>query len=203
MIPKVIIQPSAELLSIEDCRAHLSVDPIDDVDSDDIAHSHPDDALIMAMQGTAREHCENFLGISIARRTLEIAMDIFPDGAIELPSAPLVSVDSVSVGDDSDGELDTTTYVVDDYSVPARIVPVTTWPTLVAVTNQVRVRFVAGYGEDSDGAQPLPFAIRAAMLLILGHLYKNREDSVDRAMQSLPGGAEALLRPLRIRLGMA
>jgi hypothetical protein len=34
--------------------------------------------------------------------------------------------------------------------------------------------------------------------LTMGYYYENREDVVD-----LPGAAQALLRPLRVRLGMA
>lgn len=199
--PKVIVQPSEELLTITECREHLNIDAID-VDSDGV-YSHPDDDLIMALQGAAREHCESFLGMSLARRTLEIAMDKFPAGAIELPMPPLLLVQSIMVGLTSDGEVDPDTYTVDDYSTPSRVVPVTTWPTVTASTNLVRVRYLVGYGEDSDGAQPLPYAIRAAMLLVLGHLYKNREDSTDKAMESLPGGAMALMRPLRVLNGMA
>lgn len=201
MTPKVIIQPSAELLTIEQCRAHLNVQ-VYEVDSDGIG-THPDDDLIMAMQGAAREHCENFLGRSIAQKTYEIALDEFPAGAIELPMPPLVSVSSVTAGEDSDGPLDAALYVVDDYSVPARVVPVDTWPTVIAATNLIRIRFVAGYGEESDGVEPLPYAIRAAMLLMLAHLYENRSDTDEKAIASIPNGVEALLRPFRVRLGMA
>ncbi len=201
MTPKIVVQPYAEMLTIEECRAHLNIQPYE-VDSDG-AGTHPDDDLIMATQSAAREHCENFLGMSIVQKTYEIAMDKFPDGAIELPMPPLVSVESVTAGEDSDGLLDSALYVMDDYSVPPRVVPVTTWPTVTASTNFVRVRYVAGFGEDSDGNQPLPYAIRTAMLLMLGHLYENRSDSEDVQIFSVPNGVEALLRPLRIRLGMA
>lgn len=48
-----------------------------------------------------------------------------------------------------------------------------------------------------------PRSLRAAILLVLGHLYENREDSVEKALASIPNGADALMRPLRVRLGMA
>lgn len=201
MTPKIIIQPLAEPLTIEECRAHLNIQPYE-VDSDGIG-THPDDMLIMAMQSAAREHCENFLGRSIVQKTYEIALDKFPAGAIELPMPPLVSVESVTAGEDSDGLLDAALYVVDDYSMPARVVPVSLWPTAAAATNLVRIRYVAGYGEDSDGNQPLPFAIRAAMLLMLTHLYEQRSDTSEKHIVSIPNGVESLLRPLRVRLGMA
>jgi hypothetical protein len=64
---------------------------------------------------------------------------------------------------------------------------------------------VTGYGDDSD-SEPLPFEAKAAILLIVGHLYENREEVVEHSNQTLlniPTGAEALLRPLRVRMGMA
>lgn len=48
-------------------------------------------------------------------------------------------------------------------------------------------------------------AIRAAVLLIVGHLYRNREDVVTgsgAAAAKLPMGAEALLWPWRVGLGI-
>lgn len=46
-------------------------------------------------------------------------------------------------------------------------------------------------------------AITAAILLILGHLYANREnESVDSATSPLQLGAKSLLTPYRINLGV-
>lgn len=46
------------------------------------------------------------------------------------------------------------------------------------------------------------FAVKAAMLLILGHLYANREDAVVGATAAaLPMGARMLLRQHRVRPG--
>lgn len=201
MTPKIIIQPYAEPFAIEQCREHLNVQPYE-VDSDGVG-THPDDLLIMAMQSAAREHCENFLGLSLVQKTYEIALDQFPAGAIELPMPPLVSVESVTAGEDSDGLLDSALYVVDGYSAPARVVPVTAWPTVTKATNLIRIRYVAGYGEESDGGEMLPYAIRAALLLMLAHLYEQRSDTSEKQIVSVPNGVEALLRPLRVRLGMA
>lgn len=45
-------------------------------------------------------------------------------------------------------------------------------------------------------------AVRAAMLLILGHLYANREDVATTAVNKLPMGAHSLLYPHRVGLGV-
>jgi uncharacterized phiE125 gp8 family phage protein len=210
---KVIEPPTPEVepLTIEECRAHLEAQRYDDSDSDVDAI---DDAMILAWASAAREHCENFLGLSLAPQILEAALDEFPstrvDGttAIELPRGPVREIVSViggelssegSAGSESDGTfiLMPTDYILDDYSVPAA-----GWPAASGV-NAVKIRYWAGYGVDSDGGTALPWAIRAAMLLILGHLFANREDSTEKALTSIPNGAEALMRPLRVRLGMA
>jgi len=198
MIPKIITQPSAEALTIAECRSHLNLYAYD-VDSDGV-YSHPDDDMILDMQTAAREMCEDFTGLSLVRKTYEVAIDEFPedDGAIELPMPPLVSVTSINVGVTSDALMTSDEYVVDDYSRPARILPATTWPVVTTSTNLVKVRYEAGFGEDSDGGERLPYAARAAILVTLTYLYENRGGEVE-----LPPAAIALLRPLRIRLGMA
>ena len=202
---KVITQASGHLLSIESCRRHLEVEAID-ADSDG-NESHPDDALILAMLDAAVEHAEAFTGLSIMLRTYEIAFDEFPDGAIELPRPPFVELVSFYAGNDSDGLLtQDEDFTVDDYGDVVRLVPVLAWPTTTEATNTVKIRFRAGYSSEADpdsDSQALPASIRAAVLLCLGHLYANREDSTEKAMTFLPGGFEALLRPLRVRLGFA
>ncbi len=212
---KIIVQPTQEPLTLDECRQHLNIQPYE-IDSDGVG-THPDDMMIMAMQSAAREYCENFTGLSIAQKTYEVALDQFPrayatlcnnntayrlSNAIELPYAPLISIESITVGEGSDNEIDASEYIVDDYSLPARIVPVSSWPTVATATNIIKIRYIAGYENDSDG-DLIPYALKSAILLILGHYYANREDATDKTILSIPNGAEAIMRPLRIRKGMA
>jgi uncharacterized phiE125 gp8 family phage protein len=197
MIPKVIVDVTEEPLTIAECRLHLRIDP--DVNSDD-EETHPDDTLILALLAAAREHCENFTGLSLAPKTLEIAMDEFPeDTIVELPAGPVVSVTSVTV----DGEVVAeANYELDTYTRPDRLLPVTEWAASTATTNAIKIRYVAGYGDGTDET-PIPYALRAAILLVLAHLYEHREDATERALSSIPLGAKALMRPLRVKRGMA
>lgn len=211
--PKIIVRPDAEPISIEEARAHCEAPALGDSDTDVDA---VDDALFSTWIETARAHCEEFLGLSLSRRVLELALDRFPskacDGtnAIELPFGPVVEVLSVRVegvtgagGTDTDQAVDVGDYIVDDFAEVVRLVPVSGWPTITPATNAVRITYGAGFGEDSDGGEPLPGWARAAMLLIVGHLYANREENTVDALQSLPLGVEAILRPHRVRLGFA
>ena len=212
---KLISTVDGPMIPIETLRAQCEIIAID-IDSD-LVESHPDDALLLGYLEAAVEHAESFTGLAIALRTYEMALDGFPCGSafysapIEVPRAPLISIDSfLATAAGSDGELDEgDDYILDDYRVPARILPVTNWPAMTPSSNALKIRFKAGYStptySDSDyaGAQTLPVAIKQAILLLVGHFYNNREDTVEKAMASIPSGFDALLRPRRIRLGMA
>ena len=201
MVPKIVEQPVEEPISIAECRAHLEAQEYGDTTVDDA-----DDLMILGWLSAAREHCENFTGLSLARKTYEIALDRFPDAEVELPMPPAVEVVSVTYVDAAEDvqTMASNTYVLDTYQAPAWLLPAsgTSWPTPGRFINAIKVRYISGYSDDSDG-EPLPHALRAAMLLVLGHLYKHREDSAAAALSSIPLGAEALMRPLRIRLGIS
>jgi hypothetical protein len=58
--------------------------------------------------------------------------------------------------------------------------------------------------DGSAGENPIVVndAIRAAVLLITGHLFRNREDVAGDAAHQLPSGAHSLLWPHRCGLGV-
>ncbi len=63
----------------------------------------------------------------------------------------------------------------------------------------------AAVAAGTAGADPIVMSdsIRAAMLLILGHLYANREDSaIGLTAVELPMGSQYLLRPDRVGMGV-
>lgn len=201
---KIITQAVGHIFSIETCRQQCEVVPIDG-DSD--AETHPDDALILDKLDAAVEYAEDFTGLSIAIRTYEMALDEFPDGAIEIPMPPLIEVIAFYATNDSDGVVDADDYVLDDYGSVARLRPTLVWPSIaVASPNAVKLQFRAGYSTegaaDSD-AQQLPAGLKHGILLLLAHLYKNRESSTDKALENIPLGVDSFLRPKRVRLGFA
>jgi uncharacterized phiE125 gp8 family phage protein len=137
--------------------------------------------------------------------TYEVALDEFPtdnDGIIELPMGPVTSIVSVNVGTDSDSLLASSEYTLDDFSVPNRLVPVTIWPAPATATNNIRIIYTAGYELNLSDGQTIPNTIVQAMKLLLADWYKHREDTDINDVQ-IPNGAQALLRPHRVRLGMA
>lgn len=201
-LPKVLVDATAEPLTLDECRVHLRVDPID-------GDTHPDDDLILSLLSAAREWCEGFLGMSIVTKTLELALDEFPSeddaesAAIVLPMGPVNAVISVTVGEGSDSLMDEADYVLDDFSVPNRLVPVTTWPVAIASTNNIRVIYEAGFdGSNSSDGPTLPKSIKQAILLLVGDWYKHREDT-DVHDLTIPNGVRTLLNIQRQRLGFA
>jgi hypothetical protein len=130
---------------------------------------------------------------------------------IMLPMAsPFITLDSIKY-DDGSGvvqTLDPATYYVNDYEKPAAAYPLNSvWPVAqFNKMNAVRVRYTCGYSLDSDSPMltlPLPFQFKAAMLLVLGHLHENRENTAEVELFEIPNGAASLMERYRCRLGMA
>lgn len=184
---KLVSGPVAEPVSLETAKDHLRVD-----------HSE-DDALIYGYVTAAREWAEDFTRRAFGTQTYDLYFDGWPHFPLALPRAPLQSVTGVFYTDESgdETEWDSSNYLVDTAAEPGRIILKRT-AALPAVTlqetNGVRVRFVAGH-EDT------PWKVQAAILVILGDLYENRENTVIGAGNSLievPYGAKALLWPIRV-----
>jgi len=157
------------------------------------------DPQLASWRTAARLYVEDFLRRSLITTTWRHTLDSFPcDDVLELPRAPLVSVTSIAYVDTAGNTqtLSTDVYDVDTASLPGRIALkyLQIWPYLLPVRNAVTVTFVAGYGA-SGSAVPAP--ILAAMKLLIGHWYENREAVTGSAMTELPVGVSALLWPHR------
>lgn len=210
MALRVITPAAGEQISLSMARLHLRLD-----DDGDSPAAHQDDPWLVGVGiPAAREFCEGWLGRSLVPQAFEYTLDQFPIFMLSLPMAPVTAVASVKYvdGDGVVQTLDTSAYEYDLYGAPPRVQPIanTTWPTPKFTTNAVRIRFTAGYDlpGDSPSLNPLPFAIKAAMLLMLGHLYENREATLSQADGTaasieLPLGVQNLLRPYQLRQSMA
>lgn len=136
------------------------------------------------------------LGRAVMPQTWELYYDEFPSGPIEIPLGPLIAVDKVEYIDPVSGayvELTNTNYVTDIVSYQGWISPVTDWPTPKVTINAVRITFQAGHA-DTD---PRLKAIRAAVLLLVGHWYENRETVSAETLQNVPMAFDALIAAAR------
>jgi uncharacterized phiE125 gp8 family phage protein len=109
--------------------------------------------------------------------------------------APIISIDSVSYYD-TDNVLQTlspTLYETDIYGNPARF-RLKSIPSVYDRMGALIVNFVCGY----TNAAAVPQAIKQAMLLIIGHLYENRQDVVTGTqVNEIPMASRYLLEPYR------
>ena len=159
----VTTPPASEQVTLADAKLHLRV-----IDS-------AEDTLIDAMITAAREHVEKLLGYALVTQSLRATLVGFP-ASIELPGI-VTTVSSVKYTD-ADGVEQTlapAAYAVDMSGGGARIVPVygTSWPATRCEPASVRVAFVAGYA-----ANAVPKSLCAAIKLIVGDLFENREAAV-------------------------
>ena len=201
MALKISTEPTVEPVSLALAKSHMRLD--DDEQSED--------TLINGYITTARKDCEKFQNRSYITQTWELWLDEWPDeDYIELPMPPLQSVTSVKYYDTDDtahtlysseeGEEETDYMSVDNkdqYKPKVFLKYGQSWPsTTLRPHNGICVIYVAGYG---DEASAVPYNIKAAMLLLISHLYEHREDVVVGTISSeMPKGADHLLSKERV-----
>lgn len=162
----LVAPPTEEPVTLVEAKAHLKVEISND------------DDLIGELISAIRIECENELRRSLMTQTLELVLDAFePVLFLRLP--PVQSVSSVKYLDASGAQqtLDTSLYVVDTDSEPARVVPAVgkAWPaTQRNAINAIRVRFVAGYAN----AAAVPASIKLWIKLRLTAAYENRSQVI-------------------------
>jgi len=188
-MPSLLITPPAvEPITLDQAKDHLRVT------------NTTDDALISTLIAAARRFAEGYCRRALITQVWDLYVDKFPDavrGVLEIPFGELQAVTSVTYYD-ADGALQTLSaslYQVEAIREPARIRPIATetWPATYDQMNAVTVRFTAGYG---DAPGDVPEQVVQAMLMLIGHLYENRESSSRAAViTEIPMGTEYLLDP--------
>jgi len=172
---------------LEDLKSHLRITFDDD-----------DNWLTMALRA-ATDYTETFTNNSFLSKTYELRLDAWPaNKTFILPRVPLSSVTSI-IYKDTDQSLQTlavTEYTADTQSKPGRITEAYSkqWPALSTEPNSVRVTYVAGYGA---AVEDVPMQLRHAIMLLVGHMYENRESSSTIAVHDLPMGYDALCQQYR------
>lgn len=156
---KLVTAPTVEPVTLSEVKAHCV-----------IGHDE-DDALLSIMVSAAREHGESLTGRSWAPKTLEVVLDSFPNGAIELPASPVTAVASIKYLD-VDGVEQTmpdTDYTVDTDSLIGRVVA-EEWPETADKINAVRVRYTSGWS-----FADFPPVLKQWLVIRVATLYEHRE----------------------------
>jgi uncharacterized phiE125 gp8 family phage protein len=181
----------ADVVSVAEAKLHCRID-----------HA-TEDVLIARLLGVARKQCEQISQWAYTSRVMVSRVDCWPrGGCFELPYPPLQGVTSIIYTDtlDVDHTLDAANYVVDTHSTPGRILlkAAATWPTdELQVGASIAITYVAGFGTEDD----VPDTYKQAMLLLVGHLYENRESVVVQqgiGLVEVPQAVEWLLLTDRV-----
>jgi uncharacterized phiE125 gp8 family phage protein len=194
VIRPVLVTPPAEPpVTLDEAKAHLRVDHDDD------------DDLISGFVAAAVSYLDGHTGVlgrCMVTQTWRQGLSAWPpSGQILLPY-PDVDPDTVEVtfrdSDDAEQTLpDGQFEVIED--IRGAVVSFRRSFTSPAVSDDrqapVSVTFAAGFGAAAD----VPVALKAAVLLLVGDLYENREDTVVGQVQvaELPLSASRLIAPWR------
>lgn len=171
---KVITEPTAEFVSVEEARRHCRI------------IGTQDDAYLSALITAARETAEGYHGLVYAETGIAAAAARL-EKSYDLPVRPFKQLTSV-IATDRNGEThDLTEYYTFDTFGNA-LVSVRELPHLeLAALNPVIISYIAGSKPSSRTKQ--------AILLLVGHWYEHREAVVDGGQSyEVPMAADALLQ---------
>jgi uncharacterized phiE125 gp8 family phage protein len=119
-------------------------------------------------------------------------------GYVRLDMGPFQSLVSVEYYD-ADGVLQTAdladfeTRLKNDFVI-CRPKENAEWPNADDRDDAIKITYRVGYGDADD----VPENVKHAILLLVGHLYENRESSTEAALKELPMGIEFLLNNERV-----
>lgn len=209
----LVTPPALEPITLDDAKTHVRAD----------LSSTAEDGLLTVLIAAARGWAEGYTNRALITQTWRETFDRFPSACLTAPwretphwpyrhadhhfdgvtlrlgLAPVLSLSSVKyiAADGTSITLASDQYVTDLSALPAKLTPAygVTWPTTRDQPNAVTVEYVAGYG---PAALDVPAAIRAAILLMLGDLYANRERQIVGTITTENPAAAALLGPYRV-----
>lgn len=182
MALKLITAPVTEPVTATEVKTHLRID------------GSTEDTYLGTLIAAAREYCEMFQNRAFVSQTWQLTLDTWPVFPFKLPMPPLVSVTRIDYHDIADVETTwaASNYFVDTDSEPGRVglaygvvLPTTTLRSL----NAIKIQYVAGYGAAVD----VPLRTKQAILLLIGHMYENRETVSPVDLKEIPFAVSSLL----------
>jgi uncharacterized phiE125 gp8 family phage protein len=183
--------PAAEPVTVADAKAHMRID------------TDAEDVLIGSLLLTSRLHIETALSLALITQSWTLILDRWPKGGeIDLPLAPLRSVDDVRVKDarGNAAVVPEQNYLVDLASRPPRLVWNNCVPPLPGLAaNGIEIDLTAGFGDTADS---VPAPLKHAILMLTAHWYEHRDpQEIGTAGARIPDAVGDLINPFRaIRL---
>lgn len=189
--PVCTVAPTAYPVSVTEAMEHCRIDTTDE------------NALLQALIEAAVAHVDGYSGILGRALMTQTWQQSYPGFTawLSLPVGNLISINTITYYDSDNVQqtLSSTIYRGLNDSVGPYVAekPDQSWPSAYTREDAVTVTWTAGYGATPAS---VPAAIRRALLLIVGHLYENREPVVIGApVATLPMAVDALLAPYRLR----
>jgi len=193
MTLSLVTAPGIEPISLQEAKDHLRV-----------THA-VEDALIDQLIVAARQHIDGrdgWLGRQLITAIWDLTLDRFPAADyISLPLPPVQSITSITYIDDNGTQqtLSSAKYVLSagkHWRPRADLAYDEIWPTTRDQPGAVTVRIVCGYGSNPAD---VPASITAALKIMIGDLYENRQSVViGQSVAEIPRAADALLAPYRV-----
>lgn len=194
----VLVTEAASLpVSLTEAKEHLRVDTSDD------------DGLITSLIHAAADFVagrNGYTGRALLPQTWDAYFAAFTD--IELPLPPCIEVTAITYKDSDSATqtLATSVYTVNTARQPALVTlkPNQEWPATDGSWDAVKIRFQCGYPNGSPASEAVPYSIKAAIKLVIGDLYHNREGGnlVNGAKYEINPTVRALLNPYRVDMGL-
>ncbi len=159
-----------------------------------------DDELLTGFLEQAYQHVQELSGVSFAQTQYELRLRCFPvdNQPIYLPFPPLQQVDAITYYDASGNAISFVDFRIAD-DMASQVMPVVglNWPSnselFTDIPDAVRITFTSGSETGSFRASQGTQAI----LLLIAHWYKNREETSDKNIKVIPRGVEDIIERLR------
>lgn len=179
---QLVTGPTSEPVTLAEQKLHSRVDISND------------DDYISALIVACRQFAELYQNRALLTQTWRLMLDYFP-AVIHVPNPPLRTVTSIQYLDPATGTfttLSSSAYVVATDGAPGLIYPVfgTQFPVPQSMLQSVKVTYTAGY-------DIVPQATKAAIMMMVDHLYRNRSAVSDVSMSEVPMGCKGIQPPNR------
>lgn len=168
----LVTAPAEEPITLDEAKDHLRVSGTDE------------DALILALIVAAREQVENHTSRPLVAQTWKRVVDRFSCQIDLKPGATSITSIQYQDEDNTQQTLSASIYELQSNGlIPAVGLKYDQeWPDVLSHKNSVEITFVAGYAD----ADSVPTAIKQACLLMIGHLYENRELTTTMRLEQTP-----------------
>lgn len=180
------VDADTEPVTTAEAKTHLRIDHTDD------------DTYIGSLITAARNIAENYTNRAFYTQTWVQTMSYFPREILELKRGYVQSVSSLKYYNDANSQVTwaSSNYTVNTSGDIGYIDADNDFPTdLYDRSDAIEITYVSGWSQIAD----IPQAIKQAILLIVGHLYENRQDViVGSQVNQLPLASQYLLNPYTI-----